>query len=57
MARTRKTLTEAVRSAGARPLVFARDLREPGAAGAVVATTLERFGRIDAVACIAGAVA
>ncbi len=58
-ARTRETLdgtAEAVRAAGAEPLVFARDLREPDAAGAIVAATKEAFGRIDAVACIAGAV-
>ncbi|MFZ1427858.1 MAG: SDR family oxidoreductase [Geminicoccaceae bacterium] len=59
VARTPETLAEtaaAVRSAGAEPLVLARDLREPEAAGAVVAATLKRFGRIDAIACIAGAV-
>jgi 3-oxoacyl-[acyl-carrier protein] reductase len=43
-------------STGADALVLARDLREPKAAAAVVAATLERFNRIDAVACIAGAV-
>ena len=60
VARTRETLAEtadAVRAAGAEPLLFARDLREPDAAGAVVAATRDAFGRIDAVACIAGAVA
>ncbi len=41
---------------GAEALVLARDLREPNAATEVIAATLERFGRIDAVACIAGAV-
>jgi len=59
VARTQETLTEtaaAVRSAGAEPLLFARDLREPDAAKAVVTATLEFFGRIDAIACIAGAV-
>ncbi|HQT86667.1 MULTISPECIES: SDR family NAD(P)-dependent oxidoreductase [Acidiphilium] len=60
VARTQETLIEsgdAVRCAGAEPLLFARDLREPDAAGAIVAATQEAFGRIDAVACIAGAVA
>ena len=59
VARTRETLAETadvVRGAGAEPLLFVRDLREPGAAGAAVAATCEAFGRIDAVACIAGAV-
>lgn len=59
VARTQETLTEtadAVRAAGAEPLLFARDLRQPDAAGAIVAATRESFGRIDAVACIAGAV-
>ncbi len=59
VARTPETLAgtaEAVRAAGAKPLVLPRDLREPEAAAAVVAATQEAFGRIDAVACIAGAV-
>lgn len=59
VARTPETLAEtaeAVRSAGAEPLILARDLRDPEAAGAVIAATIERFGRIDAIACIAGAV-
>ncbi|WP_237481456.1 SDR family oxidoreductase [Lichenibacterium dinghuense] len=59
VARTQATLAEAaeaVRAAGAEPLPLALDLRRPDAAGPVVAATLERFGRIDAVACIAGAV-
>jgi 3-oxoacyl-[acyl-carrier protein] reductase len=59
VARTREALVEtadAIRLAGAMPLVLARDLREPDAAGAIVSATLEHFGRIDAVACIAGAV-
>ncbi len=59
VARTRETLdgtADAVRAAGAEPLVFACDLREPAAAGAIVAATREVFGRIDAIACIAGAV-
>ena len=59
VARTQETLTgtaDAVRAAGAEPMVFARDLRQPGAAGAIAAATREAFGRIDAIACIAGAV-
>ncbi len=59
VARTRDTLAgtaDAVRAAGAEPLVLARDLREPDAAGAVVTAAREAFGRIDALACIAGAV-
>lgn len=59
VARNEDTLTEtadAVRAAGAEPLLFARDLREPEAAGEIVAATAEAFGRIDALACIAGAV-
>ncbi|WP_204259662.1 SDR family oxidoreductase [Lichenicola cladoniae] len=59
VARTQETLAgtaDAVRAAGAVPLIFARDLREPGAAAAIVAATRDSFGRIDALACIAGAV-
>jgi 3-oxoacyl-[acyl-carrier protein] reductase len=59
VARTEATLTEtaeAVRSAGAEPMILASDLREPTAASKVVDATLARFGRIDAMACIAGAV-
>jgi 3-oxoacyl-[acyl-carrier protein] reductase len=46
----------AVRLAGAEPLVYALDLREPSSAEMVVKGTLERFGRIDALLNIAGAV-
>jgi len=59
VARTAATLAEtadAVRAAGAEPLVLARDLRQPEASPAVVTATLDRFGRIDALACVAGAV-
>jgi len=59
VARTADTLAataDAVRAADAEPLILARDLREPEAGEAVVQATLERFGRIDALACIAGAV-
>jgi 3-oxoacyl-[acyl-carrier protein] reductase len=59
VARTADTLAvtaDAVRADGAHPLILARDLREPEAGEAVVRATLDRFGRIDALACIAGAV-
>lgn len=45
-----------VKSAGAEALIFAVDLRELQAAEIVVKGTLERFGRIDALVNIAGAV-
>jgi 3-oxoacyl-[acyl-carrier protein] reductase len=45
-----------VRQIGADALVIACDLRQPEAAGAVVKTALERYGRIDALVNIAGAV-
>ena len=45
-----------VSAAGAEPLVCALDLREPQAADALVQNTLDRFGRIDALLNIAGAV-
>ncbi len=45
-----------VRSAGAEAMVYAFDLREPQSAEIVVKGTLERFGRIDALLNIAGAV-
>jgi len=45
-----------VRSAGAEAMVHALDLREPQAAEIVVRGALERFGRIDALVNIAGAV-
>jgi NAD(P)-dependent dehydrogenase (short-subunit alcohol dehydrogenase family) len=47
---------DAVRAAGAEPLILARDLRAPEAGEAFVRATLDRFGRIDALTCIAGAV-
>ncbi len=59
VARTAATLAEtadAIRAAGAEPLVLVHDLREPEASGVVVQATLDRLGRIDALACIAGAV-
>jgi 3-oxoacyl-[acyl-carrier protein] reductase len=45
-----------VRSAGAEAAVYALDLREPQSAEIVISGTLERFGRIDALLNIAGAV-
>ena len=45
-----------VKSAGAEPLTFALDLREPCSAETIVLGTLHRFGRIDALLNIAGAV-
>jgi 3-oxoacyl-[acyl-carrier protein] reductase len=50
-----KTACEA-KSAGAEVMVCALDLREPHAAATIVSATLERFGRIDALHNIAGAV-
>ena len=46
----------AVNAVGAEPLVCALDLREPQSAEIVVDRTIERFGRIDALLNIAGAV-
>jgi 3-oxoacyl-[acyl-carrier protein] reductase len=45
-----------VKSAGAEALTYALDLREPKSAETVVKGTLERFGRMDALLNIAGAV-
>jgi 3-oxoacyl-[acyl-carrier protein] reductase len=53
--RLEKTATE-VRSLGTEAMVCALDLREPQSAETIVKGTLERFGRIDAVLNIAGAV-
>ncbi|WP_297355338.1 SDR family NAD(P)-dependent oxidoreductase, partial [Paraburkholderia sp.] len=47
---------EAVRAAGAEPLPLGADLRVPAAAKETVDQTLAKFGRIDAVVNIAGAV-
>ena len=47
---------ERIEAAGAEPLVLALDLMAPLAGEAVVKATLERFGRIDALLNIAGAV-
>jgi 3-oxoacyl-[acyl-carrier protein] reductase len=46
----------AVNAAGAESLVYALDLREPESAEIIVSGTLERFGKIDALLNIAGAV-
>ena len=45
-----------VKSAGAEPLIYALDLREPCSVETLVKGTLDRFGRIDALVNIAGAV-
>ena len=47
---------DAVKSAGAEPLTCALDLREPLSAQVLIDRTLDRFGRIDALINIAGAV-
>jgi 3-oxoacyl-[acyl-carrier protein] reductase len=49
-------VAEAVRQAGAEPLTCAVDLSETEAATTVVEGTLKKFGRIDALLNIAGAV-
>jgi 3-oxoacyl-[acyl-carrier protein] reductase len=46
----------AVNAAGAESLIYALDLREPKSVDTIVKETLERFGRIDALLNIAGAV-
>jgi 3-oxoacyl-[acyl-carrier protein] reductase len=51
-----KTTAGDVKAAGAEALDVCVDLREPAAAQEVVAKTLAKFGRIDAVVNIAGAV-
>ncbi|MFI9271499.1 SDR family oxidoreductase [Kitasatospora sp. NPDC052896] len=59
VARNRVNLDEtatAVSAAGADPLVIAVDLSDSAAARTVVDTTLARFGRVDALLNIAGAV-
>jgi 3-oxoacyl-[acyl-carrier protein] reductase len=50
-----KTAVE-VRSIGAETIVLTLDLRQPEAAKSIIEETLERFGRIDALLNIAGAV-
>jgi 3-oxoacyl-[acyl-carrier protein] reductase len=59
IARNEKELEQTaadVKSAGAESLTYALDLREPRSAETVVKGALERFGRIDALLNIAGAV-
>lgn len=46
-----------VRSIGAEAMIYEIDLREPRSADTIVKGTLDRFGRIDALLNIAGAVA
>ncbi|MGB7282598.1 MAG: SDR family oxidoreductase [Candidatus Acidiferrum sp.] len=50
-----RTATD-VRSAGAEAAAYALDLRQPESAEIVIKGTLERFGRVDALVNIAGAV-
>lgn len=49
-------VADAVRRAGAEPLVIALDLSRVESADAIVKTTLDRYGRLDALLNIAGAV-
>lgn len=51
-----KETAVAVESAGAESLTFALDLRQPCSAETLVQGTLDRYGRIDALLNIAGAV-
>jgi 3-oxoacyl-[acyl-carrier protein] reductase len=51
-----KEVAGAVKTAGAEPLVRDLDLSKPESAETVVNSTLDRFGRIDALLNIAGAV-
>ena len=51
-----KETAAAVQSAGAEPLTYALDLRQPCSVETLVQGTLDRFGRIDALLNIAGAV-
>jgi 3-oxoacyl-[acyl-carrier protein] reductase len=51
-----KEVAAFVKQAGSEPLPLALDLREPSADKTLVDETLKRFGRIDALANIAGAV-
>jgi 3-oxoacyl-[acyl-carrier protein] reductase len=51
-----KKTAAAVESVGAEPLTCALDLREPRSVEPLVQGTLDRFGRIDALVNIAGAV-
>jgi 3-oxoacyl-[acyl-carrier protein] reductase len=51
-----KQTAAGVKTAGAEPLVYALDLREPQSAEVIIKGTLDHFGRIDALLNIAGAV-
>jgi len=51
-----ETTAAEIRSAGAEAMIYALDLPEPQSAKTVVEGTLERFGRIDALLNLAGAV-
>src|SRR6476619_3492420 len=51
-----KEVAAKVRSSGADPLTFSLDLRERESAEILIKKTLDRFGRIDALLNIAGAV-
>src|ERR1700746_4215860 len=51
-----KEVAAAVRWTGAEPLVFALDLSRKESAETLIKGTLDRFGRIDALLNIAGAV-
>ncbi len=51
-----KVTADAVKAAGAEPLIIAADLRQVAAVDVVINETIKKFGRIDAVINIAGAV-
>src|SRR5580692_8871609 len=51
-----ETTAAEVRSLGAEAMAFAFDLRQPQSAKSIIEGTLDRFGRIDALLNIAGAV-
>jgi 3-oxoacyl-[acyl-carrier protein] reductase len=51
-----ETAAAEITSIGAKTMVFALDLRNPQSADTVFKSTLERFGRIDALLNVAGAV-
>src|SRR5689334_18539048 len=53
---TLKAVAELVQAAGAEALVINVDLSDPEAAETVIGQTLQRFGRIDALVNVAGAV-
>jgi len=51
-----KVVADAVKQTRAEPLICALDLSQPDSAASLVKNTLDRFGRIDALLNIAGAV-